>query len=166
MIYSRRLVALAAIVLLALSSGTAAASPAKSKTIAAVPVAPPSPPFEPLPPPKVYLFRGAMGPIFSTRMDRLAESPFTRIPVYRGSLDRLVGSINTKQLALRLLTGAPLRSLVDLLRPAVTVPDSLPGDRLLTFFRERRAHQAIVLDPAGRVAGIVSLEDVLQDLLT
>jgi len=69
-------------------------------------------------------------------------------------------------LALRLLTGAPLRSLVDLLRPAVTVPDSLPGDRLLTFFRERRAHQAIVLDPAGRVAGIVSLEDVLQDLLT
>jgi putative hemolysin len=102
---------------------------------------------------------------FDTLVKRLAESPFTRIPVYRGTLDRLVGSINTKQLALRLLTGAPLRSLADLLRPAVTVPDSLPGDRLLTFFRERRAHQAIVLDPTGKVAGIVSLEDVLQDLL-
>jgi putative hemolysin len=96
---------------------------------------------------------------------RLAASPFTRIPVYHGTLDRLAGIVNTKQLALRLLTGAPLRSLADLLRPAVTVPDSLPGDRLLTFFRERRAHQAIVMDPTGRVAGIVSLEDVLQDLL-
>jgi putative hemolysin len=102
---------------------------------------------------------------FDALIKRLAESPFTRIPVYRGTLDRLVGSINTKQLALRLLTGAPLRSLADLLRPAVTVPDSLPGDRLLTFFRERRAHQAVVLDPTGHVAGIVSLEDVLQDLL-
>jgi putative hemolysin len=102
---------------------------------------------------------------FDALIKRLAESQFTRIPVYRGTLDRLIGSINTKQLALRLLTGAPLRSLADLLRPSVTVPDSLPGDRLLTFFRDRRAHQAVVLDPTGRVAGIVSLEDVLQDLL-
>lgn len=102
---------------------------------------------------------------FDALIVRLAQSPFTRVPVYRGTLDHLVGTINTKQLALRLLTGAPLRSLADLLRPVVTVPDSLPGDRLLTLFRERRAHQAIVLDAASRIAGIVSLEDVLQDLL-
>ncbi|MDF0579107.1 LysM peptidoglycan-binding domain-containing protein [Bradyrhizobium yuanmingense] len=74
MIHSRRLLALAAIVLLALGSGTAAASPPKSKTNATAPAAPPPPPpFEPLPPPKIYLFRGAMGPIFSTGMDRLEE---------------------------------------------------------------------------------------------
>jgi putative hemolysin len=102
---------------------------------------------------------------FDTVRARLAESPFTRVPVYRGTLDHLVGTINTKQLALRLLTGAPLRSLADLLRPVVTVPDSMPGDRLLTLFRERRAHQAIVLDAGSHVAGLVSLEDVLQDLL-
>lgn len=73
MIDLRRLVALAAIALLALSTGMAAASPAKPKPIAAAPGAPPPPPFEPLPPPKVYLFRGAMGPFFSTGMDRLGE---------------------------------------------------------------------------------------------
>jgi predicted alpha/beta-hydrolase family hydrolase len=73
MIDLRRILALAAIALLAWGSGTAAASPAKSKTNAAVPAAPPPPPFEPLPPPKIYLFRGAMGPIFSTGMDRLEE---------------------------------------------------------------------------------------------
>jgi predicted alpha/beta-hydrolase family hydrolase len=67
-------VVLAAVALLALNPGPAAASPAKPKPAAAPTVAqPPSPPAEPLPPPKIYLFRGAMGPIFSTGMDRLSE---------------------------------------------------------------------------------------------
>lgn len=65
---------LAAVALLALSTGAAVASPPKSKPAAVAPVAPPPPPLaEPLPPPKIYLFRGAMGPIFSTGMDRLSE---------------------------------------------------------------------------------------------
>ncbi|WP_219683444.1 LysM peptidoglycan-binding domain-containing protein [Bradyrhizobium canariense] len=76
MIDLRRLLALAAVALLALSTGTAVASPAKTKPAAAAPAAPAAPPpvpFEPLPPPKIYLFRGAMGPFFSTGMDRLEE---------------------------------------------------------------------------------------------
>lgn len=74
MIDPRRLVVLAAIALLALNLGMAAGSPAKPKPAAIPTVAPPPPPpAEPLPPPKIYLFRGAMGPIFSTGMDRLSE---------------------------------------------------------------------------------------------
>ncbi|UPK37619.1 LysM peptidoglycan-binding domain-containing protein [Bradyrhizobium sp. 186] len=73
MIDLRRLVVLAAVALLALSPGMAAASPAKTKAAAVAPAAPSPPPVEPLPPPKIYLFRGAMGPIFSTGMDRLSE---------------------------------------------------------------------------------------------
>ncbi|MBH5369634.1 LysM peptidoglycan-binding domain-containing protein [Bradyrhizobium glycinis] len=95
MVDPRRLIVLAAIVLLALGTGTAAASPPKSKTIAAVPAAPPPPPFEPLPLPKVYLFRGAMGPIFSTGMDRLGEkltqAGFSA-DVYEFTLCRLIGN--------------------------------------------------------------------------
>ena len=64
---------LAAVALLALGIGTAASSPAKSKRQAVTATAPPPAPVEPLPPPKIYLFRGAMGPIFSTGMDRLEE---------------------------------------------------------------------------------------------
>lgn len=64
---------LAAVALLALNPAMAAGSPAKSKPAAIPTVAPPPPPAEPLPPPKIYLFRGAMGPIFSTGMDRLSE---------------------------------------------------------------------------------------------
>ncbi|WP_456623575.1 LysM peptidoglycan-binding domain-containing protein [Bradyrhizobium sp. P5_C12] len=73
MVDLRRLVVLAAVALLALSPGMAAASPAKTKPAAVATAAPPPPPAEPLPPPKIYLFRGAMGPIFSTGMDRLSE---------------------------------------------------------------------------------------------
>jgi len=64
---------LAAVALLALGIGTAAGSPAKSKRQAVTATAPPPAPVEALPPPKIYLFRGAMGPIFSTGMDRLEE---------------------------------------------------------------------------------------------
>jgi len=74
MLDPRRIVVLAAVALLALGPGLAAASPAKSKRAAVATAAPPPPaPIEPLPPPKIYLFRGAMGPIFSTGMDRLEE---------------------------------------------------------------------------------------------
>ncbi|TYL90940.1 LysM peptidoglycan-binding domain-containing protein [Bradyrhizobium rifense] len=73
MIDPRRLVVLAALALLALNPGMVAASPAKPKPAAIPTVAPPPPPAEPLPPPKIYLFRGAMGPFFSTGMDRLSE---------------------------------------------------------------------------------------------
>ncbi|MBB4369500.1 putative alpha/beta-hydrolase family hydrolase [Bradyrhizobium sp. cir1] len=96
MIDLRRLVVLAAVALLALSTGAAVASPAKSKATAAAPApaAPPPPPFEPLPPPKIYLFRGAMGPIFSTGMDRLGEK-LTQAgfaaDVYEFTLCRLIG---------------------------------------------------------------------------
>jgi putative hemolysin len=98
-------------------------------------------------------------------LQRLFESPYTRIPVYRGTLDQIVGMINTKQLALLRLTGSPPSLVYELIKPIVTVAESMPGDRLLATFRERRTHLAIVLDAQRRVAGLVTLDDVLTDLL-
>ncbi|WP_234679968.1 LysM peptidoglycan-binding domain-containing protein [Bradyrhizobium monzae] len=96
MINPRRFVVLAAVALLALTPGTTGASPAKSKPLAAPTVAPPpAPPAEPLPPPKIYLFRGAMGPIFSTGMDRLSEKLTAAgfsADVYEFTLCRLIGN--------------------------------------------------------------------------
>ncbi|WGR69833.1 MULTISPECIES: LysM peptidoglycan-binding domain-containing protein [unclassified Bradyrhizobium] len=99
MIDPRRMVVLAALALLALTAGAAAASPAKPKraaiaTVAPSPPAPPPPAVE-LPAPKVYLFRGAMGPIFSTGMDRLGEkltSAGFSADVYEFTLCRMVGN--------------------------------------------------------------------------
>lgn len=102
---------------------------------------------------------------------QLEASEYTLLPAYRGTLDNLVGTINTKKLALRLLTGGRVNSLASLLGPVVTVSADVCGDRLLAMFRERRTHQLVVVEPAKppqeklRVIGLVTLEGVLTDLL-
>lgn len=86
---------LAVVALLALNPGMAAASRAKPKPAAVPTVAAPPPPAEPLPPPKIYLFRGAMGPIFSTGMDRLSEKLTAAgfsADVYEFTICRFIGN--------------------------------------------------------------------------
>ena len=56
-------------------------------------------------------------------------------------------------------------ALASLVRPLLRVPDSMPADRLLGFLRERRGHQALVVDASDRVVGMITLEDVLGELL-
>ncbi len=97
-----------------------------------------------------------------------AESPYTRMPVYRGSLDQIIGFLHTHDLAmlqLRREPPAPEDILDRILRPIVKVHDKLSADRLLKLFRERRTHQAIVVDASGAMVGLVTLEDVLTELL-
>jgi CBS domain containing-hemolysin-like protein len=55
--------------------------------------------------------------------------------------------------------------LSSLVRPVQRVPDTMSADRLLAFLRERRSHQALVVDDANRVVGLITLEDVLGELL-
>jgi CBS domain containing-hemolysin-like protein len=98
-------------------------------------------------------------------LDTLSQSTFTRVPVYRAVRGRVVGILNTKKLALRRLRGTLPSSLADLLLPAVTTPPTTAGDRLLTLFRERRTHHAIVVDETGLAIGLVTLEDVLREFL-
>jgi CBS domain containing-hemolysin-like protein len=51
------------------------------------------------------------------------------------------------------------------LRPIVRVPEDMPADRLLAFLRERRSHQALVTNVRGVIVGLITLEDVLSELL-
>jgi CBS domain containing-hemolysin-like protein len=94
----------------------------------------------------------------------VAASPYSRLPVYRGSLENVLGILHTKDVATGFVHGGP-NSLTTLLRPIVRVRDDMPADRLLTFLRERRSHQAVVVDENGRVSGLITLEDVLAELL-
>lgn len=95
----------------------------------------------------------------------VADTPYTRLPVYRGSLDAIVGILHTHDLAVQQLRTESRLGLDRILRPVVTVPETFSADRLLKLFRERRVHQAIVVDEFGRTAGLVTLEDVLAELL-
>ncbi|MPZ17191.1 MAG: DUF21 domain-containing protein [Luteitalea sp.] len=97
---------------------------------------------------------------------RAMASPYTRFPVFEGSLDHVIGILNSKPLLLRRLAGNAVSDLRDVLRPPLFVNERLTGDRLVALLRERRTHQAIVQDGSGQVVGIVSLEDLLRELLT
>lgn len=95
----------------------------------------------------------------------VASSPYTRLPAFRGSIDRVVGVIWTKDVVVHWVTHGDTGSVEPLLHAIVRVREDLPADRLLAFLREQRSHQALVVDAAGRTAGLVTLGDVLTHLL-
>jgi len=94
----------------------------------------------------------------------VAGSPYSRLPVYRGSIDTIIGILHTKDVVMRYVQGSGL-SIASLLRPIVRVPDTMPADHLLAFLRERRSHQALVVDLNDAIAGLITLEDVVAELL-
>jgi magnesium and cobalt exporter, CNNM family len=73
--------------------------------------------------------------------------------------------LHIKDVVSEYVKGMPRRSLASLLRPIVRVRHDMPADRLLTFLREHRSHQALVVDDSGRVMGLITLEDVVAELL-
>jgi len=94
-----------------------------------------------------------------------ATSPYSRLPVYRQSMDEVVGIVHTKDVVTHFLQRGPNGALASLVRPILRVPETMPADRLLGFLRERRSHQALVVDAADRPVGMITLEDVLGELL-
>src|SRR3954462_7715105 len=94
-----------------------------------------------------------------------ASSPYSRLPVYRKTLDDIIGILRTKDVVTHFLDRGRTGSLATLVRPILSVRDTMAADRLLAFMRERRSHQAIVVDGSGAVAGLITLEDVLGELL-
>lgn len=94
----------------------------------------------------------------------VTASPYSRLPVYRGSLDNIIGILHTKDVVMQYVKGGGL-AVASLLRPILRVPDTMPADRLLAFLRERRSHQALVVDVKGVVVGLITLEDVVAELL-
>ena len=95
----------------------------------------------------------------------VATSPYSRLPVFRGTLDDIAGILHTKDVVTHFLERGRSGTLAGLIRPILRVPDTMPADRLLGLLRERRSHQALVADAAGKVVGMITLEDVLGELL-
>jgi putative hemolysin len=95
----------------------------------------------------------------------VATSPYSRLPIYRGSLDDIAGILHTKDVVTHFLERGRTGTLAGLVRPILRVPDTMPADRLLGFLRERRSHQALVTDNSAVVIGMITLEDVLGELL-
>jgi putative hemolysin len=94
----------------------------------------------------------------------LLENTHSRIPVYEGRVDNIVGYINIKDV-LAMAWERNLFVLEDLMRPPVFVPDTKPAIDLLQEMRKRRVLIAMVVDEGGGVEGIVTMEDLVEELV-
>jgi CBS domain containing-hemolysin-like protein len=98
-------------------------------------------------------------------VDAIIKTAHTRIPVYEGNRDNIIGLIHAKDL-FPLLRGCDLEtSLRSLVRPAYFVPESKKLDDLLRELQQNRMHMAIVVDEYGGTAGLVTIEDLLEEIV-
>ncbi len=97
-------------------------------------------------------------------MATAVESGHSRFPVHGEDKDQILGILLAKDLLKAVVAEGPL-SLHDLLRPAFLIPESKRLDLLLREFRLSRNHMAIVIDEYGGVAGVVTIEDVLEQIV-
>jgi putative hemolysin len=95
------------------------------------------------------------------------ESPYTRYPVYRESLDDIVGVLHIRDLVESAMDDAGIVNvdLEKLVRPAYMVPETKDLASLLTEFRRTNQHMAVVIDEYGSMEGIVTLEDLLEEIV-
>ena len=94
----------------------------------------------------------------------VTSSPFSRLPVYRGRRDQIVGTLRVKDLVDRYVQQGPT-PLAQLMRPVVRVSQRSAGRSHRDGLRERRAHQAVVVDASDAVVGLVTIQDVLVALV-
>ncbi|MFM8813850.1 MAG: hemolysin family protein, partial [Candidatus Limnocylindrus sp.] len=89
----------------------------------------------------------------------------SRTPLYRESIDHVSGILYAKDLLRIIAAGGPRPRLRDIMRPALFVPESKPVDDLLHELQRRKVHMAIVLDEHGGTAGLVTIEDLLEEIV-
>ncbi len=98
---------------------------------------------------------------------RAAEGRHSRLPVYEGDLDHIVGVVHAKDVLRALESGVPTAGfdVRGLMRAVPYVPESLPLDELMAELRRQGAHLAVVVDEFGGTAGLVTLEDLLEEIV-
>ncbi len=103
---------------------------------------------------------------FEELVATLAEAPHSRLPVYRGSLDEVVGMIHIKDAFAILARGAPFpETIAELIRQPLYVPQSMGVLDLLQEMKAKRIHLAIVIDEYSGTEGLVTIEDLIEEIV-
>ena len=91
------------------------------------------------------------------------ENGFTRYPLAQGNRDHIVGMVHIKDLLA--IAGDPAADILTVKRPVLAIPETKPIDDLLKELQKSHSHQAVVLDEYGGTAGLVTLEDIIEELI-
>ena len=97
-------------------------------------------------------------------VETVSKQRYSRVPVYRGRRDNVIGILLAKDLVGYNYGDLEGRPLADLLHPPLFVPKRAKCERLLREFQRRKTHMAMVVDEYGRLAGLVTMEDLLRPL--
>jgi CBS domain containing-hemolysin-like protein len=98
-------------------------------------------------------------------VDVALKAGHSRIPIYRDNIDNIVGLLYVKDLLRAWQEGNQFASLNDLKRPAYFVPETKKVDELLAELQQKRIHLAVVVDEYGGTAGIVTMEDIVEEIV-
>jgi len=101
----------------------------------------------------------------SEAVQAMSQSGHSRIPVYDETIDNIVGLLYAKDLLSVRQEDLPLSSCCEMLRPAYFVPEAKKVDELLTELQTRRIHMAVVVDEYGGMAGLLTLEDIMEEIV-
>jgi CBS domain containing-hemolysin-like protein len=115
--------------------------------------------------PRIDIFAIEVNIPIEEAVDALVESGYSRVPVYSDSVDNIIGILYTKDILKVWRRGANTNSLKELVRAAHFVPETKKLDQLLSEMQRDRIHIAIVVDEHGGVAGLVTLEDIVEEIV-
>lgn len=115
--------------------------------------------------PRIDIFALNMDTSIDKVGDQLIDAGYSRVPVYKDNIDNIIGILYAKELLKVWRAPERAESLQELLRPASFVPESKKLDDLLAEMQSGRIHIAIVVDEYGGVAGLVTLEDIMEEIV-
>ena len=97
-------------------------------------------------------------------VDEMSSHGFSRIPIYRDTLDDVIGMVHVKDIVPCLAQQRPC-IIADILRPVLYVAPSMPASKLLLQMRQTRQHMAVVIDEFGGIDGLVTIEDLVEEIV-
>jgi CBS domain containing-hemolysin-like protein len=115
--------------------------------------------------PRIYITALEVNTPLEQALDLFLQSGHSRVPVYQDSVDNILGLLYAKDLLKVWREGGHIETLRSLLRTAYFVPEAKAVDELLAEMQTRRVHMAIVVDEYGGVAGLVTMEDIVEEIV-
>jgi CBS domain containing-hemolysin-like protein len=97
--------------------------------------------------------------------EKAAFGRYTRYPVYEGDLDHILGAVHVKDLFRAAKEGAENFNIKSIIRDCLVVPENKPIEQILREFQQRKLQMAIVIDEWGSVEGLITIEDVLEEIV-